>query len=170
MFRITENNFIQKNIVKYIDDNGNRLMITAPKDGESLRIKLRPSDKDISVPYIELKYPYEYEGANFQCSAASQDKLEYINSKEFRGILEDSIHIMERWIQISRLLKALTSDMSSFTRIFAPAEQRDNLEMDLTEATLNDLSEFEETKNFVTFYISLYDHDITDIKNVLQNK
>ena len=47
MFKITENNFIQKNIVKYIDDNGNRLMITAPKDGESLRIKLRPSDKDI---------------------------------------------------------------------------------------------------------------------------
>lgn len=144
MFNIVENNFCKNGIVKYKDENENRLMIIADKTGKELKIKFRPNNKNIKFDTIKIEYPYEVDGLSFT-PHFTQELADYIHSNEMMDILKQIIEIAQRWVIISRDLVILT----------APTEQLniDDKQLEsLTYDIISELTLYNETLEFITMY------------------
>lgn len=143
MFKIVKNNFTQSGIVRYENENGDKLNITSNKTGTELKIKFR-SVKDIKFETIEIKYPYELTGLSFKPSF-SEELYEYVHSEELLKILQEVIKIVEKWIIISEELVFLSLPASNINMSDKELEKE-------TFNTLDKLAEYEEMQEFVAVY------------------
>ena len=75
MFDIVENKYLASGLVKYENENGDKLMIIAEKDGGSFKAKIRPAS-GIDVDVVKLKFPYVEQGVNFHCVISSGKDIE----------------------------------------------------------------------------------------------
>lgn len=167
MFEIKENLFTKTGIVKYENENNDRIMIIAEKDGSKFTIKIRPHI-DVKVEAITLTFPYEVEGLNYQVFNMNEDNMEYV-----KKILHDGITIAEMWVKIMRNLSTLFSSNVHMLAFIDAGKDMDDKETDIalknyTEILLNELNEFDEIKEFVVLYKNLIESGNKEFANKLK--
>jgi hypothetical protein len=159
MFYITENDFINNDVIKYKDENNNTLRVTAPKDGNSLSVKLR-CVYDVSIDVIRLELPLNkaQTGINYSLKYLNE-KVKADHEKDVMKILKEVNSIIENWVDICMDLSALTSNNMS---LIANAAARqgggmtyENKLMAMTEFVLQELYTYDEMKPFVDLYVKL---------------
>lgn len=143
MFKIEENQYIKNEMVKYIDEEGNKLMIIATKkfDVSEIRIKLRPV-ANINIPRIVLKFPFEEEGLNFHIDfkeTATKEDEDYVNSEAFKQLLSEVKQLTEKWIDMWANVAILINNSMELSK--------ENVELLLTK-----LESEEETEEFAKLY------------------
>lgn len=162
MFVVTENTFTNNDVVKYEDEYGNRLRITGAKDGKTLSAKIRfaPQISDAKVDVVRLTYPMQAEGIGYNVKTPVED----INEKpapllpEAYDALLEMTGIINKWIEISSLLNALTShDMNKIASIMSKINDGDVdfTLMEITEFLLTCLNDYEEMQPFVKLYVAM---------------
>lgn len=135
MFKITENSFIKDKTVKYADDEGNTLRMSAFKDG--LRAKLRFSDNTTKANLIEVTDLDTCEGITF--------KITFLNEKEKEAkqhILLDARDIIETWINMLKDLKSLSTPVEILKKAYP-----DRSLEEINEYRISFLTEYEELKD-----------------------
>lgn len=159
MFYITENDFINNDVIKYKDENNNTLRVTAPKDGKSLSVKLRCA-YDVSIDVIRLELPLNkvQAGINYNIKYPNEKaKADY--EEDIMRILKEVNGIIENWIDICMRLSALTSNNMSLIANAAARQgggmSYENNLMVITEFTLQELYTYDEMKPFVDLYVKL---------------
>lgn len=149
MFNLVENRYLKDGIVKYLDENNNRLMIISDKERKELRIKVRPVDKNVTVKRIVLKKPLnKIEGIHFELDIdadADMINIEEIKNKkmlEMESMLSEAIMKIENWIVILEIIDILTNNS-------IPLDEKTTIEL------LSELKEYEEMDEFVNTYLKL---------------
>lgn len=159
MLSIATNELVQKGRVLYKDENGNKVTIFAETNGESFKVKIRPTI-DVEIKTLEFKIPYEDKGVNFSISkkVAENSGTDIVDDKT-RQLLAECVKLIERWINIETCL--FQADAQNVKKLFGAIK---NKNMDSMVAYVMDaveeLRKYEEAKDIV----KMYDAVIVDTK------
>lgn len=145
MFKITVNEYIKYRIIKYADENNNRLTVQADDLGDGFKIIGWTSTGKKFVN--SFKFPFEDERIEFRFIDGSP-------AMPYAPMLLEVAKIIQRWVSISRCVKILLSD--DFMK-FLQYIDRDSLFVDetaesITDGLLKDLARHEETAPFAQIY------------------
>ena len=142
MFDIVENKYLASGLVKYENENGDKLMIIAEKDGGSFKAKIRPAS-GIDVDVVKLKFPYVEQGVNFHCVISSGKDIELD-----RRMLSEAVEKIQNWTEIMRNMRTLLFCDLDFIAVKAG----DGSVVPYCNSLLSELNSFEEMHPFVTFF------------------
>ena len=143
MFNLTENRYLERGLVKYENETGDRLMIIAEKDGSAFKAKVRPAS-GIDVDVIKLKFPYVEQGINFRCSSGQNFKL-LTNDRE---MFTEAVGKIQDWVEMMQCMKTLVC--CNLNAVFI--KNGENGIISYCNSLLEKLNQYPEMQPFVRFF------------------
>ena len=143
MFNLTENRYLERGLVKYENEVGDRLMIIAEKDGSAFKVKVRPAS-GIDVEVINLKFPYIEQGINFRCSSGQNFE---VLTKD-REMFTEAVEKIQDWVEMMQCMRTLICcDLNAIS-----VKNGEEGLVSYCNSLLGELNEYPEMQPFVKFF------------------
>lgn len=98
MFSIEKNNIPEIFECYYKDEYDNRAHLKRENAGFYMRLK--PADKNVSVPVIHVKFPIDRETGGMNMKLLFLDKVNHTNDPDIKAMVKGAGELLNRWIRL----------------------------------------------------------------------
>ena len=134
MYRLTENEFLEKGVCRYEDNYGNRVMMKRGEEGFVAKLRLR--DENIKAEPLRISFPLKGEGINLQLNQTC-------DAEDVKSGIDGFVNLVQYWISMESTIRLFNADNSYFRN------QSDLSDEEIWKAKINALSQFVELKPLI---------------------